>query len=280
MSKGIQFTKMHGAGNDFIVINNRPTLRGKDKDTVIRNLCRRHWGIGADGLMFLEPVGGKEYVVHYFNADGFASTMCGNGARCAAYFLHLLHPGEKDFIMKMGNNRYPARITARNQVEIIWDFTPEAKASHELDKLIEGNFRRGIFVNTGVPHLVVQVDLPLSEFEVEKWGAFYRNHEFFSPAGTNVNFMQSVAEGIHSRTYERGVEGETLACGTGALAVALAAQNWDMGKFPIKIYTRGGILEVGKTADGLHLWLKGPVRRVFNGSFRLNDFRKNNFPAP
>jgi diaminopimelate epimerase len=279
MSKIIRFTKMHGAGNDFIVINNRPAILGKDKNTVIRNLCRHHWGIGADGLMFPEPGGGKEYVVHYFNADGFPSTMCGNGARCAAYFLYMLHPEEKDFILKMGNNRYPARITAKNQVEIIWHFTPELKAVHELDKLSAGNFRRAIFVDTGVPHVVFQVDSPLAEFEVERWGAFYRNHDFFSPDGTNVNFMQTGVDEIHIRTYERGVEAETLACGTGALAAALAAQNWGLAKFPVRIHTRGGILEVGKTADNLHLWLKGPVQYVFSGTFFLDDYCKRNFPA-
>jgi diaminopimelate epimerase len=280
MNKNIQFTKMHGAGNDFIVIDDRPTMLGKEKNVVIRNLCRHHWGIGADGLMFLEPIGGKEYVVHYFNADGFPSTMCGNGARCAAYFLYKLHPEEKDFILKMGINRYPARITARNQVEIIWDYTPELKVPHELDKLIAGKFRRAIFVDTGVPHLVVQVDSPLAEFEVEKWGTFYRNHDLFSPAGTNVNFIQPGADGIHIRTYERGVEAETLACGTGAMAAALAVKNWDLAKFPVKIHTRGGILEVGKTADNLHLWLQGSARHVFSGTFHLNDFREENFAGP
>ncbi len=272
MSKEIPFTKMHGAGNDFIVINNIPALFTGGENEVIRRLCQRRWGIGADGLMLLGSGMGNEFELQYFNADGFSSTMCGNGARCAAYFLHLLHPGQKDFILKIGKNRYPAEIVDKNLVKIVWDFTPRLQASAELDKMIRGKFRRGVFVNTGVPHVVFWVVSSLDHVDVDRLGAFYRNHKFFAPDGTNVNFVEAGTGGIRVRTYERGVEAETLACGTGALAVALAARTWGLTEFPVQVHTRGGNLSVGKSKDDERLWLEGPAQPVFSGIIRIDDF--------
>ncbi len=140
-----------------------------------------------------------------------------------------------------------------------------------LEKKVPAEFKRFLYVNSGVPHLVLEVKDSLEDFDVPRWGTFFRNHPLFSPQGTNVNFVRIHAHDVTIRTFERGVEGETLACGTGALAAAAAVHHWGQSAFPIDVRARGGLLTVDGSPDLSNMSLEGPVRRVFTGSVKRTD---------
>ncbi len=271
MKEQIDFTKMHGAGNDFILIDNRRRELDGSENKLFRNLCRRHTGVGADGLMLIDAISGDHFTLKYYNADGKPAEMCGNGARCAVYFASLLKPDKQAFRFSIFDESYRGEITAPEQVRIVWNFTPVIKKFPILKEIIPAEFRRYINVDSGVPHLVLEVNSDLAEVDVARWGKFFRRHRHFAPRGTNVNFIQKGKNGIHIRTYERGVEGETLACGTGAVAAAIAAAEWKLDRFPVNIRAAGGVLKVGIDAADSAFWLEGPVKKVFSGTFNLPD---------
>jgi diaminopimelate epimerase len=268
--KKIKFMKMHGAGNDFILINNNHELFSGDETAFIRQLCHRHLGIGADGFMLIKFEEGHSFHLRYYNADGKESSMCGNGARCAVYFMHLNFPKIQQFTFWISDVKYNAEVLGHERIKLEWNFYPEIKNASELQKIIPPEFSRGLFVNSGVPHLVLVHPDSVQNINLSHWGPFFRNHPFFSPAGTNVNFICFKKDHLEIRTYERGVEAETLACGTGVLATAVAAQFWKMSEFPVTVKSQGGSLQVGKIPESDHLWLEGPVKLVYIGEFNLD----------
>ena len=263
----IHFWKMNGAGNDFVVLDNRDgrlSLSGAQ----IAALCDRHRGVGADGLLAVEPAqSSADFRMRYYNADGGEAEMCGNGARCFARFANFLSNGSLDSV----SFETPAGIISAtfhgDQVRLRMsephDWRP-TQSLHVADTSLSVHF-----VNTGVPHAVVLTD-DLTNVPVRSWGAGLRYHDAFSPKGTNANFASVLSQDtIAIRTYERGVEDETLACGTGMVASALIHASLSGAHSPVKVLVKGGdTLEVGFTRDGdsfRDVTLTGPAVIVFAG---------------
>jgi diaminopimelate epimerase len=268
----IPFFKLHGSGNDFIIIDNRKKYLTGQENQFIHRLCHRRLGIGADGLLLIEYCNSDQFELQYFNADGNKAAMCANGARCAVYFMYLAHPAKKRFSFKISGQSYRAEITGERRVKIIWQSYPEIHPMPELMNLINENFQQFLLVNTGVPHLVVHASIPISEIDISRWGSFYRNHSIFGKAGTNVNFINFSGGKVFIRSYERGIEGETLSCGTGVVAAAWAGKCWGHSEWPVMVETSGGLLTVGADPGGKTLWLEGPVQPLFKGVFTRKDF--------
>lgn len=271
MNSEFLFHKLQGAGNDFILIDNRLNYFTGIEENVFKKLCDRRFGIGADGLMLIDFKEPSFFSLKYFNSDGRSSEMCGNGARCAVYFMHLLHPGYKKFRFDISQKSYTGEVTAKNQVKIVWSFTPKVKTIGKSEVNIPVEFDSALFVNSGVPHFILVLNDDLDSFNVKKWGSYFRNHDFFAPKGTNVNFLKFLGNKIYIRTFERGIEGETLACGTGAVAAAIAGNYWNKINFPVAIVARGGILKIGVEEERKTLWMEGPVRKVYTGVLNLED---------
>ncbi|OYW27349.1 MAG: diaminopimelate epimerase, partial [Chthoniobacter sp. 12-60-6] len=209
----LNFTKMNGAGNDFVMLDNRDLSISLTREQ-IEKLCDRHRGIGADGLLCVEPATADgDFKMRYYNADGGEAEMCGNGARCFGRFVNHLHDNK---LTKISFETQAGIISAEfegDQVRINMSVPHSLKLSQHLS--VAGAGLTVHSVNTGVPHAVVMVD-DLEIVPIREWGAALRFHEAFKPKGTNANFVKVIAPGsISIRTYERGVEDETLACGTG-----------------------------------------------------------------
>jgi len=262
----LRFTKMNGAGNDFVMLDNRGGEVRLASDQIAQ-ICDRHRGVGADGVLVLEPAAnGADFRMRYYNADGGEAEMCGNGARCfARYASRVAGPMEK-----LSFETPAGVIGAELQGDLV-----RLEMSEPTDfriaisiPLAEGSIAAH-FVNTGVPHVVVAVR-EFEDVDVRGLGSEIRHHELFAPRGTNVNFLKQRGErNISIRTYERGVEDETLACGTGVVACALifaAVQNVDG---PIDVLVRGGSeLQVGFGKQGdqfKNVTLTGPAEFVFEG---------------
>ena len=278
----LEFTKMNGAGNDFVMLDNRTGQLRLDAESIAR-LCDRHRGIGADGVLIVEPpdMALAEFRMRYYNADGGEAEMCGNGARCFARFATRLEEGEE------GVNRSWESLTFQTQAGLIHaslegemvrlDMSQptdgEAVGALELDsEMLPETF----FLNTGVPHVVVPV-ADTERVDVYPVGRAIRYHDRFAPKGTNANFIQAIGPNeIVLRTYERGVEGETLACGTGATASALvhAEMTGLNGPGSVAVRVRSGdILRIGFDRTGpfqfRQVTLGGPAEFVFSGEIAL-----------
>lgn len=271
----LHFFKMNGAGNDFIIIDNRDLSISLDEDTIAA-LCDRHRGIGADGLLAVEPAEkGADFKFRYYNADGGEAEMCGNGARCFGFFTaHLAAENEK-LPTSVSFETIAGTLTA----EIIAE---EVRIAMSVPKDLELNVPAKIkgfsndlhFVNTGVPHVVSFVD-DLDNIDVVTHGSAIREHEYFAPNGTNANFAKVLApDHIAIRTYERGVEDETLACGTGMVACALIHNLLTGAESPVKVDVEGGdTLTIGfeKTGETTfkNVTLTGPADFVFEGEIEI-----------
>jgi len=267
----LAFTKMNGAGNDFVMLDNRDR-RITLAPAAIARLCDRHRGIGADGLLAAEPPeGAADLRMRYYNADGGEAEMCGNGARCFARFAQrLLGDGRPRVSFETPAGTIHADL-AGELVTLRMSDPKDLRPDAELD--LAGNRRIVGFLNTGVPHAVVFVD-NLDSTDVLAEGRAARFHPAFAPAGTNANFVAVHAPGrLSIRTYERGVEGETLACGTGVCAVALAHAAKENLDGPVDVRVRGGdTLRVSfvRTPDGFRdVTLTGPADFVFEGRISL-----------
>jgi diaminopimelate epimerase len=236
--KKIPFYKMQGSGNDFILIDDRKgTLKGKNLKGLARTVCDRHYSVGADGLIVIVPSRKADFKWRFFNADGSEAEMCGNGSRCAARFAFLKKIAKKTMAFETLAGIIQAEVKS-GTVKV--QLTDAGLLRQNISIPFEGGARTGHFINTGVPH-VVYLSGDLSTEDVDGVGRRTRYHDLFKPAGTNVNFIQ--VQGKHKlriRTYERGVEGETLACGTGAVAAALVAASLRMVASPVQVTTRSG----------------------------------------
>jgi diaminopimelate epimerase len=273
----LPFFKMNGAGNDFIIVDNRDLSLSQELDAdTIAALCDRHRGIGADGLLAVEPAQkGADFRFRYYNADGGEAEMCGNGARCFGRFT--AHLGE--IVLKKVTFETIAGTLA---AEMIGDDVRIAMSEPKDLQLHTPTLVPGLeaalhFVNTGVPHVVTFLASAeaLDECDVFTHGGVIRNHPAFSPAGTNANFAAILApDHISIRTFERGVEDETLACGTGMVACALVHHLLTGATSPIKVDVEGGdTLEIGfeKTGDQTfkNVTLTGPADFVFEGEIEI-----------
>jgi diaminopimelate epimerase len=265
----LQFTKMNGAGNDFVMLDNRDLSLSLTGEQIAR-LCDRHRGVGADGLLLVEPASnGADFKMRYYNADGGEAEMCGNGARCFGRYVNHLH---NNSLGQIHFETLAGVISAEfegDQVRINMSAPHSLRLSQLL--AVGGDQLTVHSVNTGVPHAVVEVEDLLS-VPVRNWGAGLRYHDAFKPKGTNANFIKTLAPGsIAIRTYERGVEDETLACGTGMVASALIHHELTGAPSPISVKVQGGdTLQVAFTEPTPHEYtnvtLFGPADFVFEGS--------------
>ena len=272
----ICFTKMNGAGNDFVVLDNRDDrYHGLDAARIAR-LCDRHRGVGADGLLAVEeprPGSDADFTFRYYNADGGEAEMCGNGARCFARFARQFLPAGRT-AMKLDTLAGPVEAAFVGDLVRIRLSDPRDLRLH-LALTVAGRALTAHFANTGVPHVVVPVD-DLETLDVRGLGAALRHHEAFQPKGTNANFQRVLAPGhIAIRTYERGVEDETLACGTGVVANALVHHLLAGAPPPVRVDVRGGdTLEVGFTRTGdatfTDVTLTGPADITFTGALGID----------
>ncbi len=273
----LQFFKMNGAGNDFIIVDNRDLSLTKELDSdTIAALCDRHRGIGADGLLAVEPAQkGADFRFRYYNADGGEAEMCGNGARCFGRFT--AHLGEI-VLKKVTFETIAGTLAAEmigDDVRIAMSEPKDLKMNTETK--VPGLDTTLHFVNTGVPHAVIFVESAeaLDELDVFTHGGAIRNHPDFAPAGTNANFAAVLApDHISIRTFERGVEDETLACGTGMVASALVHHLLTGAPSPIKVDVEGGdTLEIGFEKSGdqtfSNVTLTGPADFVFEGEIDI-----------
>jgi len=257
---------MNGAGNDFILIDNRAgDIRLNPKQ--IARLCDRHRGVGADGILLLEkPSDHADFRMRYFNADGGEAEMCGNGARCFARFAHKVASAERKISFET-----PAGVISADLAgdRVTLQMTEPTDLRRSVPLQIGAAKKIVHFINSGVPHVVIPV-AQISEVDVPGEGSAIRHHEAFSPKGANVNFIEKRgADKIAVRTYERGVEDETLACGTGVVASALVFAVTENVNGPIRVLARGGDeLQVGfKKTDVQfkNVTLTGPAEFVFEG---------------
>ncbi len=263
----IEFTKMHGSGNDFILIDNRAgVVHDAFKVDFVKRVCPRATAVGADGVIFVEDDPDWDFCWDFFNADGSAAEMCGNGARCAAVFAKRIGAAEESMTFRTLAGLIRATLVpggARVQLT-------DATAPQTIPDLpLAGGPREVYFVNTGVPHVVVPVD-DLEAVDLRVAGAKIRYHDRFQPAGANANFVVRDGERrVAMRTYERGVEDETLACGTGAVAVAIAAHEAYGMPPPITVRTRSGVELIVDYCDREgareEVFLEGPVITVYDG---------------
>jgi diaminopimelate epimerase len=273
----LHFYKMNGAGNDFIVIDNRDLSISLDAAT-IEALCDRHRGIGADGLLAVEPAeSGADFKFRYYNADGGEAEMCGNGARCFGRFT--AHLGEK-LKERVTFETIAGTLAAEMVGENVRIAMSEPKDLRlDTEARIPGFDAPLHFVNTGVPHAVAFVPggEAFEELDVFTHGRAIREHGVFAPAGTNANFATVIAPGhIEIRTYERGVEDETLACGTGMVACALVHHLLTGAPSPIQVDVAGGdTLEIGFEKSGgtsfKNVTLTGPADFVFEGEIDIGE---------
>jgi diaminopimelate epimerase len=266
-----EFTKMNGAGNDFILFDNRTGSLKLTPEQITR-LCDRHAGIGADGIIILVPCksGAADWAWDFYNSDGSPAEMCGNGARCFARFVQRLTGEKKNLTFETKAGVISASF-AGERVTINLTAPKDLKISQPISLSIGKSVVHS--VNTGVPHAVLFVD-DTDKAMVTSLGSELRYHSGFAPRGTNVNFVQVRApNAIRVRTYERGVEGETLACGTGVSASALIAAELNGWQSPVNVEVRSGErLEVSfEKKDGQFgaVRLTGPADFVFEGKIQL-----------
>ncbi|MFP7753920.1 diaminopimelate epimerase [Thermodesulfobacteriota bacterium B35] len=268
----LPFVKMSGTGNDFIIIDHRrPRIAGEGMQEFARLVCRRRFSVGADGLILIENSDTADFRWRFFNADGSVAEMCGNGARCAARFayMHGIAPARMRFETLAGV--IEAGVAG---LDVSVKMTRPAGFRMEQKVEVDGTTVILHCVDTGVPHAVVFVE-DIDGTDVCGLGSRIRHHQAFMPAGTNVNFVRQQEDGAFKvRTYERGVEDETRACGTGAVASALVAAILGRADSPVEIVTSGGDrltiffdLAEGPAAD--NVFLKGPAHVVYRGE--LNE---------
>jgi len=265
------FTKMNGAGNDFVLMDNRERKIRLSRDQIVR-LCDRHRGVGADGVLLLTPCasGKADWAWQFYNSDGSTGEMCGNGARCFSRFAQRLLGLSKGFTFETE----AGIIAATFQDELVTvNLTLPGQPQLNQQVPLSVGTQAVHSINTGVPHAVLFVS-DADRVMMEQLGPEIRRHPHFGPKGTNVNFAQHLGlNSIRVRTFERGVEGETFACGTGVTAAALISARLHGFKSPVKVRVQGGDqLEVsfrdqgGKFSD---VRLTGPAQFVFEGRIEL-----------
>lgn len=260
----IDFYKFHGTGNDFILIDNRTDIFSATTDQIAA-LCHRRFGIGADGLMLLNSSKSYAFEMKYYNSDGREASMCGNGGRCIVALAEMLGIVKQQVEFIAPDGLHHAKVVSR--YANIWVVNLQMADVNAIHKV-----KRDYTLNTGSPHFVRFVN-DVSDYEVFDEGRSIRYFEDYSREGINVNFVSNLGDGIFVRTYERGVEDETLSCGTGVTAASLAwAKTMDLSRGIVNVHTLGGDLKVAfELADGVYskVRLEGPAQFVYKGSIEL-----------
>jgi diaminopimelate epimerase len=260
----IKFDKYQGAGNDFVLLDNRDNIYDKISNEQIKKMCDRHFGIGADGLMMLNKKDGFDFEMIYYNADGKVGSMCGNGGRCIVQFASEIGIKKNEYSFLATDGTHIAEVDLEKEISL---------KMKDVDK-VQFSFDHYI-LNTGSPHYVKFVS-NLENFDVVGEGRKIRYSKEFAEKGINVNFVQTLHDdAIFVRTYERGVEDETMSCGTGVTASALMAAHNDNGFNHVDVKTKGGILSVEfekiNETEFKNIWLSGPATFEFSGEIELKD---------
>jgi len=285
----IPFLKMSAAGNDFVLVDEKQvSLEDNNYEQLAQKLCNRNYGVGADGLLVYKQHTVQSFEMDYYNADGSTGGMCGNGARCISAYYFDFYGSDKasvefmafGHLYKAVKDKMKISVHMRDPSHIIMDLTIN----------VDGKELNCNFIDTGAPHVVVFIDelkkhypyITIETFDIKHLGGSLRRHEAFRPLGTNVNFVEQKSESaIQIRTYERGVEGETLACGTGAIASAIMSTLHTNNKPPVLVHTRSGeILEVrfrndDKFKNFSDITLSGTWRYHFTGIAYVDSHKEN-----
>ncbi len=281
----LEFWKLSGAGNDFIAIDNMDgILPEAGRREVFSKWCVRGMSVGADGMLILEPAdagSSAHFRMRYYNSDGGEAETCGNGSRCIARFAYMrgVAPAQMTFQTKAGD--YQAEVLPNGDVRLMMTDAHGLRPGVKImDDAFEGEVH---YINTGVPHVVVMVD-DLAAATVQDTGKYLRHHQEFAPAGTNVNFVRATGpKTLDVRTYERGVEAETLACGTGCIASAIIAVRETMVEAPVHVKTAGGeflIIDFKALPDGAEeVSLQGSAHIVFRGYIDVAAFQEKTAAA-
>lgn len=237
MRKGIPFSKINGSGNDFLLIDNRQgIMRGADLPSFVGKVCDRSRSLGADGVIFIEKSRRADFRWRFFNADGSRAEMCGNGGRCAARFAVERKIAGRVMGFETDAGLIRAEVSGRR---VKLQMTPPRGLALSRSLTLGGKKIAYSFLDTGVPHAVLFVQ-DLEKIDLMGTGRGIRTHRVFAPRGTNVNFVRVGNGEVRIRTYERGVEGETLACGTGAVAAGILSAFHGHVRPPVRVRTRGG----------------------------------------
>lgn len=276
----IDFKKATASGNDFVMIDARTAQMPTDYSGFVKAACDRKFGIGADGVIFIENDADSDFLMRYFNADGSEGTLCGNGARSSAKFMSG-KTGKNFVVFKAVGKIYKADILAKT-VKLFLPDLEEKIVEYDFD--INGKNIHSYFINTGSPHVIVFEDAfpdntELEKLDVFKLGKEIRYHNLIAPGGANINFVKIIDNNsIRIRTYERGVEDETLACGTGSIASAITSVAKRGLKAPISIFTHGGdkfeVLFDIKAKCFANLSLEGSAVMVFDGTCYFDNVNK------
>lgn len=256
----MKFEKFQANGNDFIMLTQVADTMSLSRNQ-IRRLCDRHFGIGADGLMILRHSEAYDFEMHYYNNDGKMAAMCGNGGRCIASFAYMKGFAKEKMIFLASDGVHEAVINEVLKKDKKFTVSLKMVDVEKVEKHSDD-----YFLNTGVPHYVTFVE-HVEDIDVVTRGREIRNDALFAPEGTNVNFVEIQDSRLFVRTYERGVEDETLSCGTGVTASVVAA-NYKTGRYDYKVQTKGGdfLVSFEKEGDGFkNIWLSGPAEKVFEG---------------
>jgi diaminopimelate epimerase len=262
----IPFTKYEGCGNDFILIDNRDPILPAFPSHFLSLLCHRQKGIGADGVLLLENSNHANYRMRIFNSDGSEAEMCGNGLRCLAHYIHELNRPQSEFVIETMLQKIRVWVDEQGiEIEIL----PPQWAEETLLLTLGTETFPLHCLDTGVPHAVFFAQENSPSFD--SYAPQIRAHPHFYPRGTNVNFATVSDSFLALRTFERGVERETLACGTGAVAAALAAARLGLLSSPIQVLPRSGdplIVSFGRIRNAfVDIRLRGPANKVFSGTW-------------
>ena len=260
----IKFDKYQGAGNDFVLLDNRENAYDKITSEQVKKICNRHFGIGADGLMLLNKKQDFDFEMVYYNADGNVGSMCGNGGRCIVQLASTLGIKKNEYLFLATDGTHKAEIDLDKEISL--KMNDVSNVSFSLDHYV---------LDTGSPHYVKFVK-DVDKLDVVAEGRKIRNSKEFAEKGINVNFVEILHEDqIYVRTYERGVENETFSCGTGVTASALMAAHNENGFNRVEVKTKGGELSVEyekiSETEFKNIWLSGPATFVFSGEIELKD---------
>lgn len=255
----MEFYKYQGTGNDFVMIDNRDLFFPKEQ-RLIEQICNRRFGVGGDGLILLEKDENTDFKMVYYNSDGNESTMCGNGGRCIVAFAHFLNIFQQKTTFTAVDGLHEAEI---NQGVVKLKMIDVENINTDGDCFV---------LNTGSPHFVKYVER-VEVYNVYQNGYDIRNSANYKKEGINVNFVEQIRDNeIFVRTYERGVEAETLSCGTGVTASAITFMK-DRNISSVVVKTLGGNLKVyAENREGIfrNVWLEGPAKQVFKGNIKID----------
>lgn len=275
--KKILFKKFSGAGNDFVLIDERENKNIDISENLIYNLCNRQTGIGADGLLYISDDNSTDFNLKYYNSDGKIGSLCGNGSRCAIKYAQM--SGRISDVCTFSWNSVLYKGLNLEDDQVCFYMKDPEDLQLGLSVEIFKQVVKGDFVNTGSPHFVIEVKeidpviQSLENLDVFNWGTALRHHDQFLPAGTNVNFIKIEDAVMYIRTFERGVENETLACGTGSVASAIVSVLNNKIIVPVKIIPKSGekLIVDFKLAEGkiTGVTLTGPAKLVFQGEYYI-----------